>query len=62
MGQPIEEKVSEMTVNELSKRICDMYQIRRDCHDQISKLNDAFEHAGNVIDCCEKELRKRGHI
>lgn len=62
MGQPLEQKLSEMTTNEISKKIRDMYQLRRDTREQIRRFNEIFEDAGNVIDCCEKELRKRGHI
>ena len=62
MGQPIEQKLSEMTTNEISKKIRDMYQLRRDAREQIRRFNDIFEDAGNIIDCCENELRKRGHI
>lgn len=62
MGQPVEKKLSEMTTNEISKKIRDMYQLRRDCRQQISRFNDIFQDAGNIIDCCEAELRKRGHI
>lgn len=62
MGQPIEQKLSDMTTNEIQKKIRDMYQLRRDVRDQIRRFNDIFEDAGNIIDCCEKELRKRGHI
>lgn len=62
MGQPLEQKLSEMTTNEISKKIRDMYQLRRDTREQIRRFNEIFEDAGNIIDCCEKELRKRGHI
>lgn len=62
MGQPVEQKFSEMTTNDIQKKIRDMYQLRRDAREQIRRFNDIFEDAGNIIDCCEKELRKRGHI
>ena len=66
MGQPIPEvdltvKLSEMTSNEISKKIRDMYQLRRACHEQVSHYKEIFKDAGEIIDCCEKELMRRGH-
>lgn len=62
LGQPTREvPLSEMSTNEISKKIRDMYQLRRDCRQQISRYNDIFQDAGNIIDCCEKELMRRGH-
>ena len=62
VGETMNERLSKMTTNEISKKIRDMYQLRRDCRQQISIYNDIFKDAGNVIDCCEAELRKRGYI
>lgn len=62
MGQCLEEKLAEMSKSEISEKIKNMYELRRACRDQISKYKDIFEDAGNIIDCCEKELRRRGHI
>ena len=62
MGQPIEQRVLEMTTNELKQSIRDLYQLRIRCHKLISEYNNLFKEIGEDIDCCEKELRKRGHI
>ena len=47
LGQPTREvPLSELSINEIQKRICDMYQLRRDCRQQISRFNDIFNDAG----------------
>ena len=67
MGQPtgeieLTEKLSEMTTNDISKKIRDMYQLRRACHEQVNNYKQIFKNAGDIIDLCEKELRRRGHV
>ena len=61
-AETLNEKLSEMTSNEIQKKIRDMYQLRRNCYQQISMYKKIIEDSGNIIDCCERELRRRGHI
>lgn len=60
MGQP--EKISEWTQNDLQKKIRDMYQLKRDIYKNISNCKLVIADADAIIDKCEAELRRRGHI
>ncbi len=55
-------KVSDLTTNEIHKKIRDMYALRRECYTQISRYKEIIEASGGIIDCCEEELRRRGHL
>lgn len=54
--------LSKMTSAEIKKKIRDMYQLRREVHENISNCKRVFELAGDIIDVCEAELRERGHL
>lgn len=60
MGEP--KDISEWSQLELQKKIRDMYQMKRDLYKNISTCKECIADADNIIDICEKELRKRGHI
>lgn len=66
MGQPTEtndtKALSQMSSGEIKKKICDMYKLRREVHENISNCKRVFELAGEIIDVCESELRERGHL
>lgn len=66
MGQPTEtndtKALSQMSSGEIKKKIRDMYQLRREVHENISNCKRVFELAGEIIDVCEAELRERGHL
>lgn len=66
MGQPTEPTniipLSEMSSGEIKKKICNMYKLRREVHENISNCKRVFELAGEIIDLCEAELRERGHL
>ena len=55
-------EAKEMTQQELQKKIRDMYHLKRDLYANISKCKQVITDANNIIDECEKELRKRGYI
>ena len=55
-------KLSEMSQLELQKKIRDMYQLKRDTYQNISACKLLLADADKIIDLCEAELRKRGHI
>ena len=54
--------LSEMSSGEIKKKIRDMYQLRREVHENISNCKKVFQLAGDIIDVCEAELRERGHL
>lgn len=60
MGEP--KDISEWSQLELQKKIRDMYQMKRDIYQNISNCKKVIVDADNIIDLCEAELRKRGHI
>lgn len=60
MGEP--KKLSEYSQLELQKKIRDMYQLKRDTYQNISNCKLLIKDCDNIIDLCEAELRKRGHI
>jgi len=60
MGEP--KDISEWSQLELQKKIRDMYQMKRDLYKNISNCKECIKDADNIIDLCEAELRKRGHI
>lgn len=57
-----EKPKNQMSQLELQKKIRDMYQLKRDLYANISNCKRVIKDADNVIDACEAELRKRGHI
>ena len=63
MGQPgFNETISELSTNEINKKIRDMYALRRECYQQISLFKRIIEDTGKIVDVCERELRERGHL
>ena len=60
MGEP--KDISEWSQLELQKKIRDMYQMKRDIYQNISNCKKVIADADAIIDLCEAELRKRGHI
>lgn len=57
-----EKKISEMSKLEIQKKIRNMYQLKREIYANISNCKRVLKDADDVIDACEAELRKRGHI
>lgn len=57
-----EKSANQMSQLELQKKIRDMYQLKRDLYANISNCKRVIKDADDVIDACEAELRKRGHI
>ena len=55
-------EAKDMSQQELQKKIRDMFQLKRDLYKNISNCKRVIKDADNVIDACEAELRKRGHI
>lgn len=55
-------ETKDMSQLELQKKIRDMYQLKRDLYANISNCKRVIKDADDIIDACEAELRKRGHI
>lgn len=56
----MEAKLSEMKSHEIHQRIQDSLMLQRNCHKQISEYKALIYIAGEIINSCERELRKRG--
>lgn len=60
MGEPND--ISTWSQNDLQKKIRDMFQLKRDIYKNISNCKQVLADADAIIDKCESELRRRGHI
>lgn len=58
----MEAKLSEMTNHAIHQRIQDTLMFTRACHYQISQYKEMIKTAGEIVDLCEAELRRRGEL
>lgn len=58
----MEAKLSEMTNHAIHQRIQDSLMLQRNCYKQIAEYKALYHIAGEIIERCETELRRRGEI